>query len=194
MIAKDDHQLRIEVGSGLEGDVTDLEAGRIIDNALTPRLKEGKFYEAILAGVESIQAEVEGRVDPNASPPLSTGAMVEGVLLVLFFGITILSWLGSIFGRSKSWWAGGLVGGGLGGIVAYIAGFAIWSIISVGVLAGLGLLFDFLVSRNYKQHRQAGDSPSWWAGGSGWGGGTSGSSGGSFGGGGFSGGGASGSW
>jgi uncharacterized protein len=39
LIAPGERRLRIEVGYGLEGDLTDLEAGRIIRNIITPRLK-----------------------------------------------------------------------------------------------------------------------------------------------------------
>jgi uncharacterized membrane protein YgcG len=55
--------------------------------------------------------------------------------------------------------------------------------IATAVLVPFGLLFDFAVSRNYRDHKAAGTLPSWWAGGGTWGGG-----------GGFSGGGSSGSW
>jgi uncharacterized membrane protein YgcG len=68
-------------------------------------------------------------------------------------------------------------------------------VLAVPLLAILGLLFDYFVSKNFYYKTANGDTPSWWAGGSwidGSGGGFSG--GGSFGGGGFSGGGSSGSW
>ena len=66
IIAKNDRKLRIEVGSGLEGDLTDAESGRIIRNTITPSFKENKFFEGITAGVSSIQAQVEGRAAPEA--------------------------------------------------------------------------------------------------------------------------------
>lgn len=193
VVAKDDRKLRIEVGSGLEGDLTDAESGRIIRNTITPKFKSGDFYGGIRDGVESIQANVEGRADPNAGNE-SGGDMAE---LILGFGAFLIwgfVWLMSILARSKSWWAGGILGGIVGTIAAVVAGGVLWSF---GLLVGLvsvGLGLDWLVSRNYKQSTSRGEDAAWWAGGGSWGGGSSGSSGGSFGGGGFSGGGSSGSW
>lgn len=198
LIAKDDRKLRIEVGRGLEGDLTDVRASRIIRNVVTPKFKEGKYYDGIKDGVNSIQLAVAGKADAKATTteePIDWGAVVT---TALFFGIGILSWLGAILGRSKSWWAGGVIGGAAGIVLMLIFGFAVWAIIGfVGLILG-GLGFDYLVSKNYKAHAIDHSSPAWWAGGNwgggsgGWGGG--GSSGGGFGGGGFSGGGSSGSW
>ncbi|MGB4762227.1 MAG: TPM domain-containing protein [Candidatus Saccharimonas sp.] len=189
LVAKDDRRMRIEVGSGLEGDLTDLQSSHIINDVIAPEFKKGDYYQGVYKGVESIAALVQGQPDPHGSEP--GGGILEAVLSfswVAFFG---LLWLGSVLGRSKSWWAGGVVGGVVGLIVALIFGFVLWSI---GILVALvlgGLLLDFLVSRNFDKHKAAGDLPAWWAGG-GWGGGLGG--GGGFGGGGFSGGGSSGSW
>jgi hypothetical protein len=72
-------------------------------------------------------------------------------------------------------------------------GLVWWSIGGVVILTLLGLLLDYFVSRDYKQHIDQGLLPSWWAGGGSLGGGGF-SGGGSFGGGGFSGGGSSGGW
>lgn len=197
LVAMDDHKLRIEVGRGLEGDLTDVRANRIIRNIITPKFKEGKYYEGISQGVTSIQLAVAKQADPAAekepSEPIDWSAIVT---MALFFGIGALSWLGAIFGRSKSWWAGGVVGGIAGIVLMVLFGFAIWAVIGfVGLILG-GLGFDFLVSKNYNKHATDRSNPAWWAGGTwggggGWGGG---SSGGGFGGGGFSGGGSSGSW
>ena len=41
LVAKQDRKMRIEVGSGLEGKLTDLTAGRIVDLVVKPRFKEG---------------------------------------------------------------------------------------------------------------------------------------------------------
>ncbi len=71
------------------------------------------------------------------------------------------------------------------------------AVITGGVLAAIGLAFDFLVSKNFRSAVKSGTTPSWWAGGTTIGPGSSGGSsgfGGFGGGGGFSGGGSSGSW
>ena len=193
LIAKDDHKLRIEVGRGLEGDLTDIQSGRIIRNVITPHFKKNDFYGGIKDGVNSIQLAVAGIPDPKAEKASqSTSSPWETIQTFLFFIVFGIIWLGSMLARSKSWWGGGVVGfvAGLGTIIT--THVHPLSVIGTIVLIVLGLLFDFVVSRNYHEHKADGTLPSWWAGGGSFGGGSS--SGGSFGGGGFGGGGASGSW
>ncbi|MEM9997062.1 MAG: TPM domain-containing protein, partial [Bacteroidota bacterium] len=57
LVARDDRKLRIEVGVGLEGVLTDAEAGRIIRNRIVPRFRSGDFAGGIQAGVLAIQSE-----------------------------------------------------------------------------------------------------------------------------------------
>ena len=54
LVSKDDRQMRIEVGRGLEGRLTDLMAGRIIDLVIKPRFKRGDFDGGVTAGVASL--------------------------------------------------------------------------------------------------------------------------------------------
>jgi uncharacterized protein len=197
-IAKDDRKLRIEVGRGLEGDLTDVTSSRIIRNVITPKFKEGKFYEGITAGINSIQLAVLAKADPSldAKPAATSSSIMAIMQNVLFFGIFGFIWLGSMLARSKSWWAGGVIGGAAGVGAMAVTHIHPLAVIGTAILIPLGLIFDFLVSRNYHQHKDGGTLPSWWAGGGSFGGGFGGGSsgGGSFGGGGFSGGGSSGSW
>lgn len=46
-IAKQDRKVRIDVGTRLEPDLTDAEAGRIIRNTIAPQFKKGDFYSGI---------------------------------------------------------------------------------------------------------------------------------------------------
>lgn len=192
LIAKDDRLMRIEVGSGLEGDLTDIESGRIIRNTIAPQFKQGNYYEGISKGVESIQAQVEGRAQQETNMPSTS--LLDLLFPIIIFATMIISWFGSLLARSRSWWAGGIIGGGIGGVVALLAHWSMLGLFSIPILGFLGLLFDYFVSKNFYYKTASGDTPSWWAGGNwidtgGFGGG-----GGSFGGGGFSGGGASGGW
>lgn len=54
LVAYNDHKMRIEIGRGLEGKLTDAQAGRILDNTVRPLFKAGKYNEGILAGVDEI--------------------------------------------------------------------------------------------------------------------------------------------
>lgn len=190
LVAKDDRKLRIEVGTGLEGALTDVQTGRIIRDNITPKFREGKYFEGVQAGLTNIIASINGEYTATTAAQENTGFPWE---LVFTLGIFGLSWLGSILARTKSWWAGGIVGGAAGGVVGLVAGSLLIGLVGAGILAVIGLIFDKLVSANYKSHVDKGQLPSWWAGGGSLGGGPSGGFGG-FGGGGFSGGGSSGSW
>ena len=197
LIAKDDRKLRIEVGKGLEGALTDAQAGRIIRNEITPQFKNNKYYEGVSAGVTSIIAAINGEYVASGSSvdQDSVGIPWEAIF---FAGLVGFSWLGAVLGRTKSWWAGGVIGGVAGVIVGFLMSSLLVGVVSVIGLVFGGLLFDKAVSKNYRAHARRGDSPSWWAGGGflggGDGGGDSGGGFGGFGGGGFGGGGSSGSW
>ena len=190
-IAKDDRRLRIEVGYGLEGALTDARSGRIIRDRITPEFKAGNYYEGIDSGVDGIIAAIKNEADPNLN---ENDQVPSNLNFGDFFWILLFApaWLSSILARTKSWWAGGVVGGIIGLIVGFFMGLHI-GLFTAAVMIPLGLFFDWAVSRNFQSRKRAGLKPSWWAGGTTLGGG-GGSSGGSFGGGSFGGGGSSGSW
>ncbi|MBN9000869.1 MAG: TPM domain-containing protein, partial [Rhizobiales bacterium] len=50
VVAKDDRRLRIEVGYGLEGALTDVTSKRIIDEIITPKFRQRDFAGGISAG------------------------------------------------------------------------------------------------------------------------------------------------
>ena len=54
VVAPNDRRMRIEVGYGLEGTLTDSLAGSIIRNVMTPRFKEGDYNSGVDAGVKAI--------------------------------------------------------------------------------------------------------------------------------------------
>lgn len=197
LVAKDDRLVRIEVGRGLEGDLTDTRAKKIITTVIAPKFRSGDYYGGISAAVSSIQLAVTTQADPalERGAPRAATIIFENLWLIMGAITLVLMWLAAILGRSKSWWAGGVIGAVIGGLVVLLASAHALSVVALIVLVPLGLLFDFVVSRNYREHTRAGTMPSWWAGGGTFGdddGGIGG--GGTFGGGGFSGGGASGSW
>lgn len=193
LIVKDDRRVRIEVGYGLEGALTDIRSGQIIRDRIAPEFRAGKYYEGIKSGLEGITAAIHNEKDPALQPePVSRKPSIPWEFL--FFGLFVLpSWLAAMLARTKSWWAGGVLGGILGVIVTFFVGFLFLGLISILALALIGLLFDRAVSSNYQKRVSEGLAPNWWAGGTHIGGGGSGGFGG-FGGGGFGGGGASGDW
>ncbi|MBI2279057.1 MAG: TPM domain-containing protein [Candidatus Brennerbacteria bacterium] len=188
LIARDERAVRIEVGYGLEPELTDLESAAVINNIIVPAFRDGEYAVGIGAAVDAMIEAIGGEyVPPTTRMPVD----FDWFWLVFFVPV----WLASILGRSKSWWAGGVVGGVAGVVLGFIFGF-LWSgFVAVAVLTPLGLLFDFLVSRAYGRGKITGHFP-WWIGGGphggrgGWGGGGFGG----FGGGHSGGGGASGRW
>ena len=63
VVVPNDRKLRIEVGYGLEGTLTDAAAGRIIRNAMAPAFKAGDFDKGVSDGVDAIVGQLEGARD-----------------------------------------------------------------------------------------------------------------------------------
>jgi len=60
LIAKDDRELRIEVGYGLEGAVPDAIASSIVRNVIRPRFRDDEYYQGISEGVNAIISAIGG--------------------------------------------------------------------------------------------------------------------------------------
>ena len=190
LVAMQDRALRIEVGRGLEGALTDLVANRIIDEIITPRFREGDFAGGIAAGVERMIAVVDGEPLPEPEQHWDGPQGLGGMLPILFFIVFVASTiLRAIFGRALGSIATGGVAGGIAWFVTQVLG------LSVGVgLVGLVLSLALGFGNGGRWSSRPGHG-GWTTGGWGGGGGRS-SGGGGFGGGGgsFGGGGASGRW
>lgn len=69
LIVPQDRRMRIEVGYGLEGVLTDVQASRIIRNLMTPRFRDGDFNGGVVRGVNAVIAQLEGRPATAATTP-----------------------------------------------------------------------------------------------------------------------------
>jgi uncharacterized protein len=206
LVAKDDHKLRIEVGYGLEGALTDVTARRIIDEIITPKFRSGDFAGGISAGVARIIGVVDGEPLPVPAPQASHGSNSDDWISFLnplnpftIFGVYIVgtimrSLLGRLLGSVA---AGGLIGG----LVWYLLGSIALAAVSGVILSVITFFAQNILAASQNASRQSGRGG--WSGGSysgggggGWTGGSSSSDSGGFSGGGgsFGGGGASGSW
>ncbi len=206
VVAKDDHKLRIEVGYGLEGALTDVRARRIIDETIVPRFRSGDFSGGIAAGVTRMIGVIDGEPLPAPAPQASHGPDADWNALSSFLPFAIF---GSLFvGSLLRALFGSLLGSVVaGGVVAVITWFVVQSLIASAAFGGLAFLI-VLIAEAFQtagpSGRSYGGSSGGWSSGSssGWSGGggcSSGSSGSSdsgfsVGGGSFGGGGASGSW
>lgn len=195
LVAKDDHDMRIEVGKGLEGALTDLTAHRIIAESIIPLFRQGDFYGGINAGLDQIIRVIDGEPLPppdaawQGQSVRSVGRMVPFLFVGVLFGSVVLR---SLFGRG---WGAAIAGAATGALV-YAIGHAIFITVVAAVLAFLfALLSGFAGPGSWSSYPRSGG----WGGGFGGlgrGGGFGGTGGGGFsgGGGGFNGGGASGRW
>lgn len=190
LIARNERKLRIEVGYGLEGSLTDLISGRIIRDVIVPRFKQGNFDQGVIDGVSAIMATVRGEfsaADIERAPQQPSDT--QGFLVMLVAGIFFI---GKVFGRSKP------LAATIGGVAAPLLGFFIlgsrWlfiaALIPIGVIGGLIASVFAASARSARGLRRSG----YYLGGGGFGRSGGGFGGFSGGGGGFGGGGASGGW
>jgi len=200
IVAKTDRSLRIEVAKTLEGAIPDLAAKHIIDQAITPRFKQGDFAGGLNAGIDQLVARVHG----EALPAVRDDARAHGIgkpdfqwfdlLIFMVFALPIGAAVArSVFGRKLGALATGLGVGGIALVVtasAWIAGFASVVALIYALVAGFSAAGGGRGLRSGGAGFGAGGG--WGRGGGGWGGGGGGFS--SGGGGDFGGGGASGKW
>ena len=214
VVAKDDRKLRIEVARTLEGAVPDLAAKRVIDQAITPRFKQGDFAGGIDAGLDQIFALIRNEELPAPAQsggtvqtmPLKDMAITGGFLLFMA-GAMARNVFGPVGAGSVV--IGSVAGALSGGVSWLLLGsqtVTLWAAISglvLGFLGGFVALLALLpagssgLATNYRanlprDNYRAANRNGWGSGGFGGGSGGGGFS--SGGGGGFGGGGASGGW
>ena len=89
VIAFDDRTLRIETGSGIEGELTDVEAGRIIDAIIAPQLKAGNPDADALDGASAITSELSAApgetVAIDANTASTGGSFLSRIFFIAFF-------------------------------------------------------------------------------------------------------------
>jgi uncharacterized protein len=172
LIAVEEREMRIEVGYGLEGTITDAQSYWIIRDVLTPAFKNGEYYTGISGAVDKVTEAITGAtVLPSAEVSDDTNNAEDGAnLLVNLFSIVPMIFIGFLgfLANSKSYWFGGVAGMVVGSGLGILFGTFETGLIAGAVLGSIGLLVDYLLSRG--------------------GGGSGGSSGGMFSGEGFSGG------
>ena len=137
VVSKQERKIRVEVGRGLEGRLTDLMAGRIIDQVIKPRFKQGDFDAGFIAGASALISATRGEFKAEQRPiQRRQKGFPPFLTFLLFLGIFVL-----IIG-SLSRIAGGIVGGaGLPGLVHLaVAPIGILPIVLLA-LAGFGAGF-----------------------------------------------------
>ena len=193
VVAKNDRHLRIEVGYGLEGALTDVTSRRIIDEVITPKFREGDFAGGISAGAERMMRVVDGEPLPAPSRSVNFANLDDiGPLapFALFASLVVGGILRSLLGRLLGSVATGSVIGLLALLILGSGALALLAGIIAFVLSFIADLFPASTGSSRGGSWSSGSSSGGWSSGS-----SSGDSGSFSGGGGsFGGGGASGSW
>jgi uncharacterized protein len=203
LIAVDDHKMRIEVGQGLEGVLTDALSSRIIRNEIAPAFRRSEFDGGVRDGINGIIKAIGGEYKAD---DLDTSSQLSGSD-ALFFGLFIFGILGlftffAVFAQGCAGW----------GLYLFLIPFyTLFPWVIIGVTATAVLLIVYLITvpilkltigrskwakdwmKNASNRSGGGSSwGSWSSGGSSWSSGSSSSF--SGGGGSFGGGGSSGGW
>lgn len=138
LVAPKERKVRIEVGYGLEGVLTDALSALIIQNDILPSFKEGFYERGIEQGVDAIDrqlrldpAEAQARAAaaerPKSSPPIGVAAVIAMIFIMLMLRMMgggrgrrrpsglgpVLIWAASEAMRNNG--RGGAGGGGFGG-------------------------------------------------------------------------------
>ena len=122
IIAKAERQIRIEVGYGLEGQLTDAVASNIIYQVVRPAFKKGQFGQGIEAGARSIIQALGGEYVVKKQYRESRNKRPMGMGFVLILGVLyyLLPMLGGVLGlgrphrrrRGRDGATAGYIGGG----------------------------------------------------------------------------------
>ncbi len=118
LVALKDRAMRIEVGYGFEGAITDALASRIINNTITPLFRQGNFFGGVNAGVDEIIRVINGEALPPPDRAWQGPAdRLPGILPFLFVGVLGFgAFLRAIFGRTL----GAVATGGATGAVVWL--------------------------------------------------------------------------
>ncbi|MBU6258495.1 MAG: TPM domain-containing protein [Burkholderiales bacterium] len=131
VVAKDTHEVRIQVAKALEGAVPDLAARQIIDRAIVPAFRSGDYAGGLEAGVDQLMARIRGENLPlppprGASAP-GGGLPLDQLLMFFFVGVPVI---GGLLGR--------LLGRRVGSLLTAVgAGWLGW-LLSASLLIGIG--------------------------------------------------------
>lgn len=123
VVAQSERAMRIEVGYGLEGVLTDVASSRIIRNVMVPEFRAGRFDSGVVHGAQAIADRVRDPKNSEAqdAAELRRPARLHSLSLLVFlvFAIFFIG-LASRQNRSRirrrgGWWNFPPTGGGFGG-------------------------------------------------------------------------------
>ena len=155
LVARDDREVRIEVGYGLEGALTDATADAIIRHEIVPRFRDDDFNGGVLAATDAMLAAVAGEYEARPGSgitmngrPAEESSLVERLLFGLLFGGIPLGIITSMVSVGGAAGVKGDVGAGCAGLFAapFLAGAVAivtlggWGALAVAVALPLALI------------------------------------------------------
>jgi uncharacterized protein len=153
VVAPQDRRMRIEVGYGLEGTLTDVAASRIIRNVMTPAFKDGDYDRGVADGVAAIVATLEGKATGDWAEGSAAAEAGSGKKASFEFEGPDLPWYGRIllgcfiFGILGLFTVVGVMTPGMGWFlyVFLIPFWAMFPIVVIGPKATVALLGTYLL-------------------------------------------------
>ena len=127
LVFLDDRKMRIEVGYGLEGSLTDAISSSILSDVVAPRFREGRLADGIGAGLDAIDRAIAGTYTrpPSAAPggqEFGWRQILALFVVLVLIGILVQNRMQTAALRRRGWtggptgWGGPFIGGGgLGG-------------------------------------------------------------------------------
>ncbi len=160
LVAEQERDIRIEVGYGLEGELPDVVASRIIRYEMTPRFRKGDFDGGVRAGVEAILGAIEGTYEPPTGSSDSSSPLASRFIGLLFAIFGVVFGGGAMYASLRAAARGGwvawlltllflgpfvLVGGLLlvGGLAVSIFGESPWAL-GAGFIGGVTAAVGYL--------------------------------------------------
>ena len=118
IIAINEHQMRIEAGSGLEGVLTDAMSSRINRNEVAPYFRQGNYDAGVKAGVIGIMQAIKGEYKNDEPPPRKKSrknSPLTTLIIIIVILIIAARRKGGGGGRGGYWSSGGGFMGPVGG-------------------------------------------------------------------------------
>lgn len=133
LVAPAEHKVSIEVGYGLEGDLTDAISSVVIRQAMVPKFKTGDYFSGVYAGIDDVQKVVGGQgaaiVAAAQNQTAPRAGIADALPFIIFFFIVLIIIFNASRGRGVmfmpmggsnrnsggSSWSSGSSGGGFSG-------------------------------------------------------------------------------
>jgi uncharacterized protein len=143
LVSLKDRKVRIEVGYGLEGTLTDLRSAHIIRNEIVPRFRTGDLPGGIVAGVQAILGTIEGTYKaeetpsghtPSGQEPTAFEYVIMGIVVGTFSGIVLshgLQHTRALLGSLLAFLVAQFASVGLGLAAAGVTALLLWLILLV---------------------------------------------------------------